>query len=150
MPSNIDELRHEFRNGDKFRGRMIVDPSGRTEPQPLAGVYLYRNGDVFQGTFLNSEWHGNSKYTWANGDVYDGCFVYGGVAGKGHFVSKQSNTEFLGKFGRRRTKHDKQPLPSGLEDTILYRGLSSARGLMPLPLVPSEGRLAKMWRRDKM
>ena len=69
-----------------------------------------------------------------NGDYFEGCFINGGVCGEGKFTSKASGVSFSGKFGRRRNPQHDAPNTFELEDTMIYRGLSTAKGLMPLKL----------------
>ena len=93
------------------------------------------------GTFFNSKRHGTGKLTFENGDVFDGTFVNGGVAGKGTYYVK-SGIVFKGVFGRRPKPFE--PPIENLDDTMLYRGLSTAHNLAPLSVksLPRKRRLS--------
>lgn len=135
--SKVTEKFHQWPNGDKFQGRMLIDGYGRGPDfdQPLAGTFVTAyTGDTHVGTFLDGKRHGNGKLTFANGDVFEGCFYKGGVCGKGTFSVAATGTAFKGIFGRRRRAKD--PPPEILTDTMLYRGLTNCAGLMPLDLTP--------------
>ena len=36
-----------------------------------------KNGDKYEGGWLNDKRHGQGKYTWADGDFYEGEWVAG-------------------------------------------------------------------------
>ena len=140
--AGVQEMGYTWPNGDKFRGRMIVDTSvGDAANVPLAGVYRTKaTGDTYNGTFLNWKRHGAGKLTFENGDVFDGTFVNGGVAGKGMYTVKESGVIFKGIFGRR--PRSTEPPIENLDDTMLYRGLTTAHNLATLAVkdVPSRRR----------
>ena len=128
---DVEDKKHKWSNGDMFNGRMIV---GTEQGDiPLAGVYKWKNGDIYNGAFLDWKRHANGKMTFANGDVYDGCWVSGNVCGKGKFKSAKTGTVYQGFFGRRRTRQD-PPAPD-LYDTMIYRGLTTAKGLKELVVI---------------
>ena len=39
------------------------------------GKFTYRNGDVFEGEFVQGQANGKGKMTYANGNEYDGYWV---------------------------------------------------------------------------
>ena len=51
--AGVEEKGHKWKNGDTFRGRMIVDPDlGDDGDVPLAGVFKTKaTGDTYNGTF---------------------------------------------------------------------------------------------------
>ena len=136
--------------GGKFSGRLVKGGGGDGIDTALSGSIKHPNGSFFTGTFLSgTEYmdtygrhtdppravrHGNGKLMLPNGDYFEGCFINGGVCGEGKFTSKASGVSFSGKFGRRRNPQHDAPNTFELEDTMIYRGLSTAKGLMPLKL----------------
>merc|ERR1712002_344487 len=50
------------------------------------GVYLYSNGDTFEGNFRKDESSGFGKYIWNNGNRFDGTYVNDKRNGFGRYV----------------------------------------------------------------
>lgn len=57
----------------------------------------YKNGDKYQGQWLNNEEHGQGTYTWANGDKYIGKFVEGKRTGRGTYFLADGS-KYVGEF----------------------------------------------------
>ncbi len=50
------------------------------------GKVIFKDGSVYEGTFLNGLCHGKGKITWANGDSYDGDWVENNRHGQGIYT----------------------------------------------------------------
>ena len=47
------------------------------------GKYIFANGDIYEGDFVNSKMSGQGTYTYKNGDIYIGQWKNGSYHGKG-------------------------------------------------------------------
>jgi len=57
-------------NGDKYIGE--INASGEKQSN---GMYMWANGDTYQGDFKNDKKDGHGVYTWSNGDMLVGLWV---------------------------------------------------------------------------
>ena len=55
----------ELKNGDRYEGQTMVQGQGRVKTGP--GIYRYRNGDVYLGSFEEGLMHGYGVYRHATG-----------------------------------------------------------------------------------
>lgn len=51
------------------------------------GKFIWKNGDVYEGDWVNNEITGKGKFTWKNGDVYEGDFINAIRSGNGKLSS---------------------------------------------------------------
>ncbi len=56
-------------NGDKYIGEINAQGEKLSN-----GVYMFKNGDKYQGDFKNDQRDGRGVYTWENGDVLNGIW----------------------------------------------------------------------------
>ena len=106
-------------NGDRYQGMF------KEHKRSGHGVYKYGNGDEYQGEWRNSEKHdrgvfyGHGVYRWANGDVYQG--EYKDDMRNGHGVKHLANGDLVhdGEW------KDDQPLLA-----------TTTSGLLPVPPLP--------------
>ncbi|HET6264322.1 MAG TPA: caspase family protein [Usitatibacter sp.] len=61
------------------------------------GVYVWDNGDRYDGRFASDRPDGNGKYHFANGDSYEGEVKAGVIVGRGTYTSKNGDV-FEGSF----------------------------------------------------
>jgi len=61
------------------------------------GTYAFKNGDKYEGDFIDSHLNGFGKYTDVNGNVYTGYFKGDKFNGKGMFV-RSDGTKYIGEF----------------------------------------------------
>jgi hypothetical protein len=61
------------------------------------GVYVWDNGDRYEGTFAGDRPDGKGTYKFSNGDSYDGEVKQGVIAGRGIYVARNGDT-FEGPF----------------------------------------------------
>ncbi|MDF1548762.1 MAG: caspase family protein, partial [Bacteroidales bacterium] len=61
------------------------------------GAWVYKNGDKYEGTWVNKQMHGNGTYLYANGDIYKGDFKNNKLEGTGTFVS-HSGDKYVGQY----------------------------------------------------
>ena len=61
------------------------------------GVYVWDNGDRYDGTFSQDKPDGLGRYHFANGDSYEGDVKAGVIAGRGTYTTKGGDT-FEGSF----------------------------------------------------
>jgi hypothetical protein len=57
------------------------------------GKFTSPHGDVYEGDFLGSKFHGKGKYIWASGEVYEGDFADGKRNGKGKMTYPDGKVE---------------------------------------------------------
>jgi hypothetical protein len=62
-----------------------------------AGVYIWDNGDRYDGTFAQDRPDGRGKYHFANGDSYEGEVKGGVIVGRGTYTTKAGDV-FEGAF----------------------------------------------------
>lgn len=74
--SGIKEINYD--NGDYYKG--TLDNSGNQDGK---GKYIWSNGDVYDGEWVNGSRTGNGKYDFSNGDLYEGGFKNGQFHGYG-------------------------------------------------------------------
>jgi len=68
-----------YKNGQKYEGMFS---HGKRNGK---GTFFYKNGNVYDGNFVNEKRQGFGTYKWANGNRYVGQFVAGKIQGKGIF-----------------------------------------------------------------
>ena len=68
------------------------------------GVFIYENGDRYEGNFLNSDKSGHGRYTFHDGSLYDGNFHADERNGIGSMIF--SNGDRLGMGRRTATVHE--------------------------------------------
>ena len=56
------------------------------------GVYVWDNGNRYEGPFVKDAPDGEGKYTFANGDTYNGEVKQGALTGRGVYVTKLGDT----------------------------------------------------------
>lgn len=61
------------------------------------GVYVWDNGDRYEGTFAGDRPDGKGAYKFANGDAYEGEVKQGVIVGRGIYVARNGDT-FEGPF----------------------------------------------------
>lgn len=61
------------------------------------GTWLYKNGDKYEGTWVNKQMHGNGTYYYANGDIYKGDFKHDKLEGTGTFIS-HTGDKYVGQY----------------------------------------------------
>ncbi len=49
------------------------------------GLYIWTNGDKYQGQWLNGKFNGQGAYTWVDGSKYSGAWQHGAKNGQGTF-----------------------------------------------------------------
>lgn len=59
------------------------------------GKYIYSDGDIYEGSFMNSKRHGNGKYQYIEGDYYEGDWNYDSRDGLGYYKWPSGN-EYIG------------------------------------------------------
>ena len=52
------------------------------------GKIIYRNGDIYEGDFINNCFEGKDKYTFTNSSIYEGDFINDKRHGIGKLVFK--------------------------------------------------------------
>lgn len=57
-----------------------------------------KNGDEYQGEFIDGLFSGYNMYLWKNGDQYCGDFKNGKMSGNGVLRVKTSGLEYAGEF----------------------------------------------------
>jgi len=70
---------YTYKNGDRYDGDWVDDK------RHGHGVYYVANGDRYDGDFVDGKYHGHGVYYFANGDRYDGDYVDGKRRGHGVF-----------------------------------------------------------------
>ena len=53
------------------------------------GIYRYKNGQVYDGEFVEDKMHGMGKYKWPDGKVYEGGWINGLQHGRGFYTNSQ-------------------------------------------------------------
>lgn len=61
----------------------------------MRGVFTYKNGDRYQGEYLDNDMEGYGVYTWQSGTVYRGKWKESMMDGCGVKMVKQSNGKIL-------------------------------------------------------
>lgn len=61
------------------------------------GVFVFKNGDRYEGSVHENKIEGSGTYRYANGNVYEGEFTDGKIDGLGRFTFKDG-TQFQGEF----------------------------------------------------
>ena len=56
-----------------------------------------KDGESYEGGFLNGNYHGKGKYTWFDGETYEGDFINDVRTGKGKFTWPNGKT-YIGDF----------------------------------------------------
>jgi len=80
VASSTGKGKYVFPNGDVYEGDYLNGiPHGK-------GRYTFLNGEVFEGEYLNGLQHGNGRYTHNNGDVFEGEYQLGNPHGKGRYT----------------------------------------------------------------
>ena len=79
-------------NGDIYEGDFVENErTGR-------GIYYFFDGAVYEGSFLDNESHGQVTSYFLNGDVYDGDFVKGDRTGQGTLFIESTGDVYTGGF----------------------------------------------------
>ena len=74
-----------WKNGDKYEGEWKdCLKHGR-------GIDRFANGDSYRGQFSEGKPHGKGVYKWKNGSIYKGEFVKGMKQGKGFWTKNSKN-----------------------------------------------------------
>jgi hypothetical protein len=74
-----------YKNGNVYEGTWLLDkPHGR-------GKMTYKNGDVYEGEWLLDKPHGQGKMRYQNGDVYEGTWSKGIPNGQGKMRYKNGS-----------------------------------------------------------
>lgn len=78
-------------NGDLYEGSFVEGkPHGK-------GTFRYSNGGVYSGFFKNGKYHGRGKMQYSNGDVYEGDWKKDKKNGKGK-LTLIDGTVIIGDF----------------------------------------------------
>ena len=75
-----------FPNGDVYEGDFI---DGKRTGK---GKYIFSNGDVYEGDVIDGKLTGKGKCTWSNGDAYEGDMVNDKMHGRGKFILSDGQT----------------------------------------------------------
>ena len=79
-----------YKNGDTYEGSFV---NGKREGK---GVYIYQNGDKYEGEFKRGKKDGEGKYTYHNGNVYEGKWKEDEKCGVGtYYFLSHSDAEEL-------------------------------------------------------
>jgi hypothetical protein len=76
------KARIEYKDGREYEGYLNLRsflPEGE-------GTSKYPNDSIYEGEWLNGEFHGKGKFTWANGTEYIGDYNQGKKHGFGRFT----------------------------------------------------------------
>jgi hypothetical protein len=76
-----------YPNGDKYEGNWV------NETMHGAGVYYYKNGDIYKGDFRNNKLEGTATCTFRNGDKYVGEYVNNLPEGEGTYYFANGKVE---------------------------------------------------------
>lgn len=68
-----------FANGDFFFGRLVL---GEMEE----GKIIYKNGTVYQGSFLHNKRNGHGTFNYSNGDIFEGTWQEDKQNGPGKLI----------------------------------------------------------------
>ena len=60
-------------------------------------MYIFANGQRYEGNYLDDFRHGYGKTTWPNGSRYEGQYLNGSIQGKGIYIDK-AGQKFVGDF----------------------------------------------------
>lgn len=87
-----------YDDGGTFAG--LTDNQARTSgTDNIKGIYTYKNGDVYEGTWKADKRHGKGKMTYKrDGDFYDGEWKDGQRHGEGVFRFLAKEQEYRGPF----------------------------------------------------
>lgn len=80
-----------FRDGSKYSGTFLQSKPHGT------GSYYHRDGSVYTGGFSNGERHGNGKLEFRSKDIYIGAFANGVISGKGKMTYRNGDV-YLGDW----------------------------------------------------
>jgi hypothetical protein len=89
------------------------------------GDFMFINGDIFKGQWLNAEATGFSEYHYSNGSVFRGNFINGLAEGDGTFIKYNGNI-FKGKYKKGKKEGAGQFFVNDPEN-ILYDSLGYVR-----------------------
>ena len=65
--------------------------------QKRYGIYVYPEGNRYEGYWKNGKRHGNGIYTWINGDKYNGAWKKNKKNGKGTYTF-DSGAKYIGRW----------------------------------------------------
>jgi hypothetical protein len=74
-----------FNNGDIYQGSFL------NSKKHGYGEYIYLNGDIYEGDWQNDLKEGYGIYKWNNGDIYDGYWHQGKRNGHGKYAWQNGN-----------------------------------------------------------
>lgn len=57
------------------------------------GLYIFANGDIYEGEFENGNRQGQGKYTWTDQSYYQGEWLTDKMNGKGLYVNAEIELE---------------------------------------------------------
>lgn len=81
---------YQYDDGAKFTGQWL-------NGDPVKGIYYFANGNTYEGSFKDIDFHGQGKYTWADGGTYIGNYVHGLRHGQGRMTWPDGLT-YVGEF----------------------------------------------------
>lgn len=73
---------HTYDSGDRYIGK--IDIGGRRTGK---GIYIFSNGDRYEGEFFENEFSGEGIYYFASGGVYEGEFKNSDFNGFGKYTT---------------------------------------------------------------
>lgn len=86
-----------YPNGDRYLGEVSYAIDGRVVPNGV-GAKHYANGDVYNGGFLNDQFHGQGAYKSLNGDSYKGYYYHNLRHGQGESYQASNQRRHSGGF----------------------------------------------------
>ena len=86
----IGQKKKTYKNGDVYEGSFV---NGKREGK---GTYIFKNGDKYEGDFKGGMKDGKGKYTYNNGNIYEGDWKEDEKCGKGtYYFLSHSDVEEL-------------------------------------------------------
>lgn len=124
-----------FPNGDIYEGNYV------NEKKEGQGTYTIKDGDVYTGQFANGKFDGQGTYTYKSGNVYTGQFAKGDINGQGTYSYKNGDV-YVGQFtdGKfngygKRNNNSTNTVQQGIwKDNAFVRSAASAAAAELLPL----------------
>ena len=83
----------EFVNGDRYVGEL------KDNRLTGKGTMWYADGRVYEGAFLNGEWHGKGKATWKGGGSFGGYWFHNKRQGFGREIVVNERGEEISEYG---------------------------------------------------
>jgi hypothetical protein len=75
-----------FNNGVSYDGRYEGYVGHNSKVKYGPGKHYFKDGDVYEGDWINNLPNGKGKFYWPNGTVYEGDWVNGDRTGKGKLI----------------------------------------------------------------